>query len=91
MKMFKGFEPEEGKLAQYLGVYVLNWRPEWGEPPIAFIEDDEVEEIIDSLLHELKELVDVVDDCVSEYGIDDQSWTKDARAAIDRAEQRMKT
>ena len=91
MKMFKGFEPEEGKLVQYLGVYVLNWRPEWGEPGIAFIEDDEVEEIIDSLLHELRELVDVVDDCVSEYGIDDQSWTKDARAAIDRAEQRMKT
>ena len=76
------FEPDE--------VFELDRLKEWALEN-GFVEDDEVEEIIDSLLHELRELVDVVDDYVSEYGIDDQSWTKDARAAIDRAEQRMKT
>ena len=26
---------------QFVGVYVLRWRPEWGEPSIGFVTDDE--------------------------------------------------
>jgi len=40
--MFKGFKPEEGKPAQFLGIYALKWP--WNsqvEPTIAFVEVDE--------------------------------------------------
>ena len=31
----------EGEPTQYLGVYILNWRREWGEPTVGFVEVDE--------------------------------------------------
>jgi hypothetical protein len=28
----------EGTPVQYVGVYVLSWRPEWGRPEVGFVE-----------------------------------------------------
>lgn len=43
--LYKQVELKEGVPVQYLGVYVLRWRPEWGEPTVGFVE---VEEDIES-------------------------------------------
>jgi len=29
---------EEGAEVQFVGVYVLHWRPEWGQPEYGFVE-----------------------------------------------------
>lgn len=33
--------PKDGDKVQYLGVYVLKWRPEWGKPDAAFVEAED--------------------------------------------------
>lgn len=38
MRLFKMIELEEGVPVQFLAVYALHWRPEWGEPEYGFIE-----------------------------------------------------
>jgi hypothetical protein len=43
MRLFKVVEPKEGVDVQFVGVYVLRWNPEWGEPTVGFIEVDESE------------------------------------------------
>ena len=46
--LFKRVELTEGTLVQYLGVYALKWRPEWGEPQAGFNSiDSEAVEIIE--------------------------------------------
>jgi len=37
--------PKEGEPVVFLGVHALRWRPEWGEPKIAFVDIDDDEEI----------------------------------------------
>lgn len=37
-KLYEGFKPKEGDSIQYVGVPVMDWRPEWGEPTMAFVE-----------------------------------------------------
>ena len=37
-------ELEEGVEVQWVGVYVLKWRPEWGQPTVGFREVEEEEE-----------------------------------------------
>lgn len=39
--IYKAVELEEGVQVQFLAVYALRWRPEWGEPKIGFIEIDD--------------------------------------------------
>ena len=36
--MYKKVDLEEGVAVQYVGVYVTNWRPEWGRPDVGFVE-----------------------------------------------------
>jgi hypothetical protein len=44
MSIWKKFDnPEEGLPVVYLGVYVTKWKPEWGEPDVAFVLDEETE------------------------------------------------
>ena len=38
MSLYKQVELKEGIEVQYLGVYILRWRPEWGEPSVGFVE-----------------------------------------------------
>jgi len=54
MTIFKAIEMEHYKdePLQYVGVYVLRWRPEWGEPTVGFVEDDSTEERIARLERE---------------------------------------
>lgn len=39
--IYKAVELEEGVQVQFLAVYALRWRPEWGEPKIGFVEIDD--------------------------------------------------
>lgn len=40
--MYRLIEPlEDGTPVQYVGVYVLRWRSEWGEPRVGFAEVEE--------------------------------------------------
>lgn len=41
--LYKSVDLEEGNLVQYLGVYVLNWKQEWGPPTVGFAEADSEE------------------------------------------------
>ena len=41
---------------QFVGVYVLKWRPEWGEPTAGFVDDDETDERIEELQANKREL-----------------------------------
>ena len=41
---------------QFVGVYVLKWRPEWGEPTAGFVDDDESDERIEELQANKREL-----------------------------------
>ena len=34
----------EGVPVQYVGVYVLHWKPEWGKPEVGFVEEDTQED-----------------------------------------------
>ena len=34
--LYERVEPKEGKPIQFLGVYFLLWRAEWGEPTVGF-------------------------------------------------------
>jgi hypothetical protein len=38
--LYKQVELEEGNYVQYLGVYVLRWQKEWGEPQVGFVEQE---------------------------------------------------
>lgn len=52
---YKIVELEEGVSVQYLGVYVLKWRREWGEPEVGFVEvDDDLVEVANDLLSACK-------------------------------------
>lgn len=44
MGLYKMVNLIEGELVQFVGVYVLKWRKEWGEPEVGFIEIDKDEE-----------------------------------------------
>lgn len=48
MKLYKAISLEEGVGVQYVGFYVLKWRPEWGMPDLGFVEVDS-DEIIENL------------------------------------------
>jgi hypothetical protein len=39
-KLYKAVQLEEGQLIQYVGVYILDWKKEWGPAEIGFIEVD---------------------------------------------------
>lgn len=41
MTKYNAVELKDGVNVNYLGVYVLNWRPEWGKPDIGFVEEEE--------------------------------------------------
>ena len=49
MIIYKEVELKEGNPVQYVGVYLLRWRQEWGQPTIGFVEDE-----IGEALHEFK-------------------------------------
>jgi len=40
----------EGIPVQFVGVYLLKWRQEWGEPSDCFVEDNTLEEVARRLL-----------------------------------------
>jgi hypothetical protein len=53
MRAFEIFDPlEEGTPVQYVGVYVLRWRSEWGEPAVGFAEIEDDQDDIATLMAE---------------------------------------
>lgn len=38
IQMYNKVELNEDVLVQYVGVYILNWKSEWGEPSVGFVE-----------------------------------------------------
>ncbi len=43
MIIYKEVELKEGNPVQYVGVYLLRWRQEWGQPTIGFEQDEDFE------------------------------------------------
>lgn len=39
MKFYRGYSMSEDVPVQYVGVYVLKWKPEWGAPDMMFAEE----------------------------------------------------
>jgi hypothetical protein len=56
MTGYKLLEDFEGVAVQYVGVYVLRWRSEWGEPQFAFVEDDDADTERDALRAQLAQV-----------------------------------
>jgi hypothetical protein len=56
--LYKMVDLEEGAEVRYLAVYVLRWRPEWGQPQYGFVESGWSQESIEQLdglrLHNLR-------------------------------------
>lgn len=52
MKLYKEVPLEEGRFVQYVGVYVLDWKKEWGPSEIGFIEvsSDEIRDNWNSIV-----------------------------------------
>ena len=42
-RLYRAVPLEDGEYVQYVGVYVLKWRAEWGKPTIGFVEAGFVE------------------------------------------------
>ena len=40
-RLFRMVKLKDSALVQYVGVYVLRWQSEWGEPQVGFVEVDE--------------------------------------------------
>jgi len=49
---WKMVELEEGTPVVYVGVYVLHWRPEWGQPDVGFVSEEHDEEDVADLITE---------------------------------------
>lgn len=47
--LYNRVKPEDGAGVQYVGVYVLRWRPEWSSPTAGFAEYD-TEQMLDRLM-----------------------------------------
>jgi hypothetical protein len=57
--LYKRVEVDETTPVTYVGVYVLQWKPEWGEPSVAFMpatETEEDENELDELRAQLAQL-----------------------------------
>jgi len=53
MKLYKQVPLEEGQFVQYVGVYILDWKKEFGPAEIGFIEIDS-----DEIIGNWKTIVD---------------------------------
>ena len=46
---YKIIDPlKDGNKVQYVGVYVLRWKPEWGIPSVGFVTDDTEDKLRDA-------------------------------------------
>lgn len=54
--IYKMVDLVEGTPMQYVGVYLLKWRQEWGQPEVGFVEDDETAADIAQLRARIVEL-----------------------------------
>lgn len=71
---YKRVEPTEGTVLQFVGVYVTRWQPEWGEPTVGFVGDDELQaaarEAVPQLLDECERLrAALLEHAKSRYGV----------------------
>jgi hypothetical protein len=39
-------DPKDGDRVVYVGVHAVDWRPEYGRPTVAFVEDESVKETV---------------------------------------------
>jgi len=44
--LYKEVELVDGNPVQYVGVHVVRWKSEWGDPSIGFTETDNLEELL---------------------------------------------
>lgn len=80
---YKMVELKEGIEVQYVGVYVLRWQKEWGEPQVGFVEDDGDPDLVAQLLKALEEVVLRAKSSTVTTGMRDA--VEQARAAIEAA------
>ncbi len=74
MQLVEMLEPKEGEECQWLGVYVVKWRREWGEPSVMFRETDADPARAIELLSQLYIMCDVAADFsngVTHQGMDE--------------------
>ena len=49
--MYKRVQLEDGQPVQFDGVYVIRWKPEWGQPTVGFVEAEyTLEDALDELM-----------------------------------------
>ena len=57
MKYYEAiFDPQDGESVQWLGVYALRWKSEWGEPTVAFREATDIDVMLQAKDGKLEEL-----------------------------------
>lgn len=65
--LYQMVELEEGVDVQYLGVYALKWKREWGPPSVGFVEPDQHERLLQEHTA-LQELLAVQDATIAKLG-----------------------
>ena len=58
--LYKRIELKEGEPVQYVGVYILKWKVEMGEPEVGFVQDDETEEKLDRAANLFQSILDTI-------------------------------
>lgn len=66
--MYKKVELDEGTPVQYVGMYILRWKPEWGKPEVGFVEADVDHEFLNN--PEIRHLLCEVEQLKAEIDID---------------------
>ena len=74
MDLYKRYDMDEETPVQYVGVYTLKWRPEWGEPSVMFAEANETEII--RLFIELYSNPSRLQELAIEAGKDAPDWVR---------------
>ena len=49
MNCYEALDVDETTPVQYVGVYVMRWQPEWGNPTVAFRESTVAEDLLEAL------------------------------------------
>lgn len=53
MNLYEMVELKDGEPVQFLAVYTLRWRPEWGQPEVGFREAEQSAYTLDDALNDL--------------------------------------
>lgn len=91
MTYYKQVELTEGTPVIFVGVHVLRWRPEWGEPSVGFMEADEIDDLrakLDDAVRGFEEIATYPAVLNLNYAITIRYMKNLAREALARLEQK---